>query len=225
MGSFKIIRSDPPLKAYISKPAGDGPFPVVIVFMHRPGVDDSQQKVVENLASAGFIGVCQDAYRDDTIKDSYTDATIFEDYEYTVSYIRENISKVDSEKLAIVGFCMGGRHVFLAASRYSKLKSAVSYYGFPGSGNNDKDTPIKVIDKMNVPVLGIFGKQDHLFPFSDVESFRDKLLASSDKHKIVVYDDVGHGFLNPNSPRFGDGVSAGKAWMETISFIKKNFEL
>jgi dienelactone hydrolase len=65
-------------------------------------------------------------------------------------------------------------------------------------------------------VLGIFGKQDHLFDFSEVEKFSEKLLASSADHKIAVYDDVGHGFLNPLSPKHGK-ESAEKAWKETIS--------
>ena len=224
MTDFKKIRSEPSLTAYIKTPEGNGPFPAVIVFMHRPGADESQQKVADDLAKAGFIGILHDSYREESIKDEYTDDTIFEDFEYTLNYIKNNLPQIDKDRIGIIGFCMGGRHVYLAASRYPELKAAVSYYGFPAQGTTDVNTPMKQVENMSVPVLGIFGKQDHLFPFSDVEKFEKLLVPLSNKHKIIAYDDVGHGFLNPYSEkRYGDGVSAGKAWEETISFYKKNF--
>lgn len=221
MSEFEKIRSEPPLSAYIKKPEGSGPFPTVIVFMHRPGADNAMQKVVDDLAQAGFVGVCQDSYRSETIRETYNDQTIFEDFDETLKYVK-NLDYVNENKVGIMGFCMGGRHSYLAASRYPELKAAVAFYGFPGQGESI-NRPMNVVSKMSMPVLGIFGRQDHLFPFEDVEQFRELLLKQSDKNKIVVYDDVGHGFLNPYSPkRYLDGVSAGKAWNEVVSFYNKN---
>jgi dienelactone hydrolase len=119
---------------------------------------------------------------------------------------------------------MGGRHAYLAAARYPELKAAVSYYGFPCQGTDDSDTPIKLVDQMEVSTLGIFGKQDHLFPFSDVEEFERVLLNKSKKNKVLIFEDVGHGFLNPYSEaRYGE-KSATHAWRETINFFKLNFD-
>lgn len=224
MVEFQKLRKNPPLTAYITIPEGEGPFPAVIIFMHRPGADKSQQKVANDLKKAGFIGVLHDSYRKDTIKDSYTDETIFEDFEYTLGYIKDNITQLDRTKIGILGFCMGGRHVYLAAAKYSELKTAVSYYGFPGQGTNELNTPLKQVKNMNIPVLGIFGRQDHLFPFSDVENFKELLLEKSPKNKILIFDDAGHGFLNPYSEKRYNEKSATKAWESTISFFKSNFD-
>ena len=221
MVEFEQIRNDPPLPAYIKKPEGAGPFPCVIEFMHRPGLDNFSMYVVDELAKAGYVGICQNSYRGELLRESYTDQTIFEDFEATLNYAK-TLSYVNPNKIGIIGFCMGGRHVYLASSRYSELKASVSYYGFPGQGDNDTNTPMKVVDKMTMPVLGIFGKQDHLIPFDDVKKFKPLLLNHSDKNGILIYEDVGHGFLNPYSEkRYLDGVSAGKAWTETLSFYKK----
>lgn len=222
MVAFTKLRNDPPLTAYVKIPEGKGPFPLVIIFMHRPGADKSQQKVADDLMKAGYVAILHDSYRDNTIKNSYTDDTIFEDFEYTLNWVKENIKQIDSSRFGILGFCMGGRHSYLAATKYSDIKAVVSYYGFPAQGTDDNNIPMKLVKEMNIPILGIFGKQDHLYPFTDVEKFRSKLLRKSDKNKVCVYTNVGHGFLNPFSKRFGNGESAGKAWDETLEFYKKN---
>lgn len=224
MVEFEKIRENPPLSVYIRKPEGQGPFPCVIVFMHRPGPDNAMQKVVDDLAKGGYVGVLQDAYRGETIRSSYNDQTIFEDFEATLAHVKA-LPYVDTEHIGIMGFCMGGRHSYLASSRYPEVKATVSYYGFPCQGKETGDTPIKVVDKMHHPVLGIFGGIDTLFPFTDVEDFRKELLQHSDRNKIVVFDDVGHGFLNPFAPeRYKDGKSATKAWEETINFYNTNLK-
>ena len=101
------IRSQPQLSAYTNAPEGEGSFPTVLVFMHRPGVDKAMKSVVDDLAKAGFLGVCWDAYRNDTIRESYTDGTIFEDFEATLEYVKNNMDQVDRIRLGIIGFCMG----------------------------------------------------------------------------------------------------------------------
>lgn len=224
MAEFEKIRDNPPLSLYIKKPNGQGPFPCVIVFMHRPGPDNAMQKVVDDLAISGYVGVCQDAYRNETIRSNYSDQTIFEDFEATLDYMKKQ-KYVNTGKIGVMGFCMGGRHAYLASSRYPEIKATVAYYGFPGQGKTTQDTPVKVVDKMHHPVLGIFGGIDTLFPFADVEEFRKELLEHSNRNKVVVYGDVGHGFLNPFAPeRYKDGVSANKAWKETIDFYDKNIK-
>ena len=224
MVEFQKIRDNPPLSVYVKKPDGQGPFPCVLVFMHRPGPDNAMQKVVDDLAVAGYVGVLQDAYRNETIRSSYSDQTIFEDFEATLAHVK-SLNFVNKEKIGVMGFCMGGRHAYLASSRYPDVKATVSYYGFPGQGKETRDTPVKVVDQMHHPVLGIFGGIDILFPFTDVEEFRDHLLKQSNKNKVVVYPDVGHGFLNPFAPeRYKDGVSAKKAWQETVDFYNKNIK-
>ena len=92
--NFIKIRENPPLTAYIKKPKGSGPFPGVIVFMHRPGADKAQQKVADDLMNAGYIAILHDSYREETIRDSYKDDTIFEDFEFTLKYIKEKIDEL-----------------------------------------------------------------------------------------------------------------------------------
>ncbi|MHA2250701.1 MAG: dienelactone hydrolase family protein [Candidatus Kariarchaeaceae archaeon] len=220
MGKFVSIRSNPPLPVYLSVPEGEGVFPAVILFMHRPGLDKPQQQVCDDLAKAGYVTLGADAYRDGHLnQDTYTDQSIFEDFEVTLGYTK-NLENVDSSRIGVIGFCMGGRHAYLAGVRYRGLKAVVSYYGFPTRGNDTTDTPIDLVMDMKIPVLGIFGETDPMIPMDDVNAFKEQLLSVSDKHCIKVFDGVGHGFLNPGSPRH-EPEAAAAAWLVTLEHYRK----
>ncbi|MCE7733388.1 MAG: dienelactone hydrolase family protein [Candidatus Heimdallarchaeota archaeon] len=82
----------------------------MILFMHRPGLDKPQKIVCDDLAKAGFFVAGTDAYRDGALdQDSYTDDTIFEDFEYILEHVK-GLEITINEKIGTIGFCMGGRH-------------------------------------------------------------------------------------------------------------------
>ena len=54
----------------------------------------------------------------------------------------------------------------------------------------------------------------------DVKLFKDVLLASSDFHNVAVFEGVGHGFLNPSSPRHEENAAA-TAWLMTLEHFRK----
>ncbi len=220
MGEFKVIRDEPNLPVYFSQPEGDGPFPTIILFMHRPGLDKPQQIVCDDLAKAGYFVAGTDAYRGGTLdQDSYTDETIFEDFEFVLEHLK-NLDIVNSEKFGTIGFCMGGRHGYLAAARYAEIKATVSFYGFPTRGNDSSDTPLELVSEFHGPVLGIFGETDPMISMEDVNSFKDVLLSVSDNHNVTVFEGVGHGFLNPSSPRHEENAAA-TAWLITLEHFRK----
>ena len=147
--------------------------------MHRPGMDNAMQNVCKDLATAGIIAFGTDEYHAGTLKpEDVTDATIFQDFSDVLRFAQAQ-RNVGGKRLGVLGFCMGGRHAYLAAARYREIKAAVSYYGFPATGKDASDTPIELIESFKCPVLAIFGKQDHLFPFSAVEAFSGRLLSAS----------------------------------------------
>jgi carboxymethylenebutenolidase len=96
-----------------------------------------------------------------------------------------------ASKVAVWGFCMGGRLAYVSAARVNGLAGVVAYYGHlqaqPG-----RLSPLQLASDIRIPVLGIFGGADPGIPAEQIAAFKDAL--QTDK-EIVVYPDAPHGFL------------------------------
>src|SRR4029453_1274598 len=126
---------------YVSVPSGTGPFPAVVVIQHQTGVDEFIQGIAERLADAGYVAAAANLYHRDgpdsqddprTRSQRLGDRRVIADVDATVKFL-QNHSAVDSKRIGIIGFCMGGRVVYLAAATNPEFKAAVSFYpGKPG---------------------------------------------------------------------------------------------
>jgi carboxymethylenebutenolidase len=141
--STKVDGAD--MRLYVSVPDGTGPFPAVVVIQHQGGVDEFMEEMTQRIASAGYLGVAPDLYhrdapdcRDDapTRRARLRDVTVIKDVNVTVDFLTGH-RLVESDRLGIIGFCMGGRVSYLMAAAHPGFKAAVSYYGgaswFPGA--------------------------------------------------------------------------------------------
>jgi carboxymethylenebutenolidase len=96
-----------------------------------------------------------------------------------------------ASRVAVWGFCMGGRLADVAAARVSGLAGVVAFYGHlqaePG-----RLSPLQLASEIKLPLLGIFGGADPGIPAEQVAAFRDGLKAEKE---IVTYPAAPHGFL------------------------------
>lgn len=211
------------LPLYESIPEGDGPFPTIIHFMHAHGIDDSTKKICNDLAAEGYYTVAMDSYLNGKYSfKSRNDKLMFDTYDVTYHWLKQN-PIADLNRVGLIGFCMGGRHSYLANAIYDHHKAVVSYYGFPHRGGDDESTPQNRIDDFTAPVLSIFGSEDQGIPLDAVENYREKTTYSDLDHKSIVYEGSGHGFLNHNSRNF-DPEASKKAWSETIEFFNLHLQ-
>lgn len=223
MGEFTKIREDPPLPTYIARPQGDGPFPTVFLFMHAHGVDKSQQKVCDDLAQAGYLVIGGDAYQEGKFNfQTQTDELIFDTFDYVYNY-GKSLPEVDTSRLGLIGFCMGGRHSYLANVKYPDFKAVVSYYGFPHRGATPEMTPQNLIEQFHGPVLSIFGAKDQGIPPDVVQTYQQASEGESKPHRSVIYPNAGHGFLNPDSANH-DAEASLSAWTETLKHFDEHLK-
>ncbi len=211
-------RYNPILLSYESKPEGNGPFPAVVLFMHAHGLDDSSKKVCDDLAKEGYVAMGADGYLNGTYSfQTRSDDAIFGAADLLLHTLK-NRPDVDANRIGAIGFCMGGRQVYLANANWDVFKAVVSYYGFPHRGSEPSNTPQNRIDDFHAPVLSIFGSMDQGIPLDAVEAYRKT--SEPKGHKTLVYDGAGHGFLNHNSRNFHE-EAAKDAWHQTIEFFNQ----
>src|SRR5579875_684288 len=185
-GEVKIPVSDGQIPAYRAMPAAGGPFPTVLVVHEIFGVHEHIKDICRRLAKAGYFAVAPALYaregdvsglRDmkDVMKvvSKVPDRQVAADLDATVAWAAST-AKADTAKLGIVGFCWGGRQVWLYAAHNPNLKAGVAWYGVLRWTKNKltpKD-PIDLVQQMNAPVLGLYGGADEHIPVAAVEELR-----------------------------------------------------
>jgi dienelactone hydrolase len=133
--NVKVGNSSMPL--YVSVPESGGPVPGIVVVHGQSGLEDFIKNTTHMLALQGYTAVAPNLYHRDppdckddnpTRKSRLRDTGIISDISAAIGFLK-NHSRVDSGRLGIVGFCMGGRIVYLMSAASRDLKAGVMFYG------------------------------------------------------------------------------------------------
>ena len=203
------------LPAYVARPAGDGPFPVVIVVSEIFGVHDYIKDVCRRLAKAGYAAVAPAFFVRVEDPAPLSDmGRIMQivgaaDYEQVMGDIAATLDWAsgqlwaNADRVGITGFCWGGKVVWQAAARFAVIGAGVAWYGrlapapdaTPVQIASGQPWPVDLADDLKAPVLGLYGGQDQGIPQASVDQMRQALTRAGQTHsEIVVYPDAPHGF-------------------------------
>lgn len=234
-GDTKIPVPGGDLPAYFARPAKGANFPIVLVFEEIFGVHEHIKDVCRRLAKAGYLAVATEYYarigdlsKMTDIKEIIAnviskepDAQYMEDADATVAWAAAN--KGNAQKVAVTGFCRGGRMTWMYAAHSKTVKAAVAWYG-PFGGEK---TPIQpytaadIADRVNCPVLGLYGGKDQGIPVDAVKAAEAKAKAAKKKVEIVIYPEAPHGFHADYRPSFRKDEAA-DGWKRLLAWFKAN---
>jgi len=218
-----------PMRLYVSRPDGPGPFPGVVVAQHRDGVDEFVQEMTKRLARAGFLAAAPEIYhrdgpdcRDDgpTRATRLRDATVIKDGNAAVEFLKEQ-PMLKAGKIGIVGFCQGGRVAYLMACVNESLKVCVSYY--PGnlfSAQGPGPAPFELSRQIAGPLLAHFGQEDGNPSPEHMGKLDDELTKLGKPHEFYSYPGAGHAFMNFSSGTYRPDAEKA-SWPRTLDFLKR----
>ncbi len=152
------------------------------------------------------------------------DAQVQRDLDTTAAWAAANGG--DPDRLGIVGFCWGGRQVWLYAAHNPKLKAGAAWYGQLG-GQPSELKPRSVLSEVNAlkaKVLGAYGGKDAGIPMADVDKMRLELAqgpAAAKGSRIDVYPDAPHAFHADYRPSYRK-AEAEQAWTRMLDWFKQN---
>jgi carboxymethylenebutenolidase len=235
-GEVKIPVADGEMPAYRATPAGGGPFPTVLVVQEVFGVHEHIQDVCRRFAKAGYLAVAPSLYARQgdpskiadvqqlvtEIVAKVPDAQVMSDLDATAAWA-EKSAGADAARLAVTGFCWGGRITWLYAAHSVKLRAGVAWYGRLASPPDPlhPKQPIDVAASLHAPVLGLYGGQDTGIPLADVERMRAALAAAKSPSEIVVYPEAPHGFHADYRPSYRE-PDAKDGWQRTLAWFAKH---
>src|SRR5512141_922408 len=211
-----------PVEGYLGRPAGDGPWPTVIVIQEWWGLDNQTESIVDRFAGLHYLAFAPDLYHGEVallgdeekasaLKDKYVGSAP-DDLNQTFDALKTH--QDSTGKIGSVGFCFGGRmSLLLSANR--PVDAVCTFCG--GGMQHIFDQ----LDRIKAPVLGLYGDEDRSVPKGTVEEF-DKILDKVGvEHEVIVYPNSGHAFFRDHDPNTYRPEAAADAWDRVTKFFDK----
>lgn len=223
---------------YRAKPAGVKNAPVVLVISEIFGVHEYIADTARRLAKAGYYAMAPDLFFRQGDPSMYgemaklmaevvskvPDAQAMADLDACVAHAQSE--GADASRLAITGFCWGGRITWLYAAHQPKLKTGVAWYGrLVGKATaTSPKHPLDLVGQMKAPVLGLYGGQDTGIPVKTVEDMKQalaKVSGPASKSEFVIYPDAPHAFHADYRPSYRADAAA-DGWKRMLAWFKQH---
>lgn len=214
--------SDDSIRAYVAYPERKEKAPAVIVIHEIYGLTDWEPTVVDRLAANGYVAIVPDLL---SSKHGRTPANadsarklirelepdrVTADLDATYAWLGRQAAAV-ADRIGVIGFCWGGGQTFRYATNNPKLRAAVVCYG---------PTPGEGLERINAPVLGVYGEDDARINQGLPETAA-RMKAAGKRFEQKIYPGTGHGFLKPGR-KGNDGPQPDKAWAHVLAFYRKH---
>jgi carboxymethylenebutenolidase len=235
-GDIKIPVKDGHIPGYMARPEKGGPFPVVLVVQEIFGVHEHIKDVCRRLAKAGYLAIAPDLYvrqgdpsKLATNKEIITqivskvaDSQVMSDLDAAVAWAG-TAGNGNVKRLGITGFCWGGRITWLYAAHNPNVRAGVAWYGRLTSpkGETTPFHPFDVVEKINAPVLGLYGGADPGIPNDTVEAMQAALQKAGKPSEIILYPDTPHAFHADYRPSYRK-EQAQDGWKRLQGWFRKH---
>lgn len=224
--------------AFFAAPEGKTNLPVVLVVQEIFGVHEYIADTARRFAKAGYLAIAPELYARQGDPTKYSemaklmaevvskvpDAQVMADLDGAVQWAGANGG--NTSKVAITGFCWGGRIAWLYTAYSPNVKAAAAWYGrLVGQPNAlMPQNPVDVGAKLNGPVLGLYGGADAGIPLDTLDKMKAVLAggnAAAKASEFVVYPDAPHAFHADYRPSYRK-EAAEDGWKRTLAWFKAN---
>ncbi len=221
--------------AFYAAPTGKSKLPVVLVVQEIFGMHEYIADTCRRFAQAGYLAIAPELYARQGDPGEYAemakliaevvskvpDAQVMADLDGAIQWAGAHGG--DTAKVAITGFCWGGRITWLYAAQ-GPVKAGVAWYDrlVGASSALTPKHPIDVASVMRAPVLGLYGEKDSGIPLDTLDKMKAALAtgtAASRASRFVVYPDAPHAFHADYRPSFRQGP-AEDGWKRCLEWFK-----
>lgn len=207
------------MRGYLVTPAGDGPFPAVLVMHENRGLNPYVEDVARRAAVAGFLALAPDGLapvggypgNDDegrTLQATLNQDQLRQDMLNSARFVKTH--DTSTGKLGATGFCWGGATTnFLAVTLGQELQAGVPFYG--------RAPDLALVPNIKAAMLVQYAEDDEGVNATR-EPYGKALTEAGITHEMHTYPGTLHGFHNDSTPRFNK-QAADLAWERTVAFF------
>jgi carboxymethylenebutenolidase len=226
--NVKVDGSDMPL--YVSMPESGGPVPGIVVVHGQSGLENFIKNTTHMLALQGYAAVAPNLYHRDgpdckddnpARKARLRDLGIIADIQGALGFLKTR-PRVNGGKLGVVGFCMGGRIVYMMCAASRDLSAGVMFYGSStmvpfGEG----PSPFERTREIGCPIQGHFGQNDQNPSPEDMRKLAAELTKLGKAHEFHAYANAAHAFCNTGSANYRPHAAA-LSWPRATEFFSRH---
>jgi carboxymethylenebutenolidase len=220
--------------AWVARPTTEGPHPGVVVLHHMPGWDEFTFEFCNRLAFHGYIAIAPNLYDrygqgapDDVAAavradGGVSDESVLGDARAALEWLQARDDF--NGRAGVTGSCSGGRHALLAATVIPGFTSVADLWGggaVPGKETEKRPVaPVAITDQLQIPILGIFGNEDHSPTAAEVDLHEEELKKHGKDYEFHRWDGAGHGFLYYHNNLYRP-EQAMEAWERILAFFDR----
>lgn len=237
--NVEIATEDGTCPCSLHVPAGEGPWPAVIMYPDAGGLRDTLRQMGERLASEGYVVLVPEIYyrtgryepfdirtafsqpeeRDRLMRmvGSVTADMVVRDAGAYVDYLRS--LPETSGAVGTTGYCMGGRLSLIVAGHLGDhIAAAASFHGGNLASADDPDSPHKRAGAIKATVYAAGATDDASFPPEQRDRLEQALTEAGVPHTIETYP-AAHGFAVADNPSY-DAVADERHWAATTNLFR-----
>ena len=207
---------------YLAEPE-KGSGPGVVVIQEWWGLVEHIKDVCDRFAAEGFVALAPDLYHGKATKSpdeagKLMMALRIDEAERDLTAAVEYLSTLDSktsEKVGVVGFCMGGALSLYTATKNSNIGACVVFYG-----GHPKVKPN--LPNLHAPVLGLYAEKDGFVTPAIARELERQLKELGKQIEVKIYPGADHAFFNDTRPEVYNAEASADAWRRTVEFLRKH---
>jgi carboxymethylenebutenolidase len=236
-----IETADGVMPTFVARPAGAGPFPVVILYMDAPGIREELRDFARRIAAAGYCALLPDLYyrlglvRFDlarrtgnmttmihAARTSLTNAGVMDDTRAMLAMLASDPAASDGP-IGCVGYCMSGAYAVTAAGTFpDRVAAAVSQYGVD-IVCDAPDSPHLLAGRIRGELYLAFAEHDEWVPPHVVPTLDNALDAAGVAYGLKTWPGTYHGFSFPQRPVY-DRAAAEAVWQIMFALYERRLK-
>ena len=231
-----IQTKDGQMNTFITRPEGDGVYPIVLFLMDAPGKREELHDMARRIGTVGYYVMLPNLYyrtarefvigpnnRDEMFDhmNALSNDMVCDDIQSMFDYA-SNDSAASDGVVGCVGYCMSGPFAFAAASRHAeRIKASASFHGVRLC-TDSVDSPH--LDASRIKGEMYFGcaETDDWAPPEMVQKLEDHLSKTGISYRVEWYPGTHHGFVFPLREGMYHKESAERHWERLFDLFKRN---